>query len=77
MTAHQKHILHELAGIVCGACGNPKEPQKTFCKKCYYKLPPRMRSALYQRFGEGYEAAYDEASAFLVHRAAAREGRKL
>lgn len=64
MTLREKELAAELAGIEC-RCGNPKEPKRTFCRKCYYRLPERLRVALYRRIGEGYEQARDEAGAFL------------
>lgn len=73
MTKHEHEIVKELAGLEC-RCGNPKEPRQTFCRKCYYRLPPRMRSALYQRLGEGYAEAHDEAAGFLKTREA-RDGK--
>lgn len=53
-------MLSELAGTVC-RCGNQKTHRQTFCGRCYYRLPRLLRQRLYQRFGEGYEAAYTEA----------------
>lgn len=58
-------VIHELAGIVC-RCGRPKQERQTFCRKCYYSLPRPQQRALYQRVGEGYEAAYVKAVEFLV-----------
>lgn len=69
-TAREKQLVRELAGIECAGCGNPKEPGKTYCRKCYYRLPPRLRSALYKRIGAGYLEVCDEAAAFLKARAA-------
>jgi hypothetical protein len=59
-----RELLNELASLEC-LCGSPKEPRRTFCRKCYYKLPPRMRQALYHKLHEGYLEARDEAAAFL------------
>jgi hypothetical protein len=57
-------LYQELMGTTC-RCGQPKDSKKTLCSRCYYKLPPVMRMALYQRMGEGYEEAYERASKFL------------
>lgn len=62
-------LVQELKGSVC-RCGAPKNGAHTFCGKCYFALPLNRRQALYQRIGEGYEAAYQEAVDFL--RAAGR-----
>ena len=62
-------LRSELAGVECHGCGGAKEMQKTFCRRCYYALPPRMRKALYSPIGDGYEEAREEAGAFLRDRA--------
>jgi len=66
--SRRSDLLNELAGAEC-ACGSPKIPRQSFCRACYYLLPPRLRRPLYKRIGEGYEQAYDEAAAFLRSRA--------
>lgn len=58
-------MMHELGGIIC-RCGRPKQERQTFCRKCYYSLPGPQRRALYNRVGQGYEAAYLVAVDFLV-----------
>lgn len=68
-------LVLELKGVVCFACDGAKASMRTFCGACYRSLPPRMRTALYRRLGEGYESAYEEARAFLRGKAF-REGRK-
>ncbi len=50
-------ILKELQESLC-FCGSRKTPRQTFCRKHYALLPANMRSALYSKFGEGYEQAY-------------------
>jgi hypothetical protein len=60
-------LVRELAGPVC-RCGRPKSARRTFCSRCYYRLPPQLRSALYRRIGEGYEEAYAAAVAALGDR---------
>lgn len=64
MSSRDRELLSELASVEC-LCGIPKEPKRTFCKKCYYRLPPRMRAALYLKLHEGYQQARDEAAAYL------------
>jgi hypothetical protein len=63
MTSHD--LVAELKAPIC-RCGNKKANVKTFCTDCYWKLPPLMRMALYQRIGEGYEEARAKAVAYLV-----------
>jgi hypothetical protein len=58
-------ILESLGSTVCGACGKSKRPKMSHCRACYYALPPKMRSALYQGFGDGYEEAYEQSLDFL------------
>ena len=57
-------LIAELQDTKC-RCGNQKARGNTFCSGCYYQLPPEMRRALYQRIGEGYEEAYENAAAVL------------
>lgn len=60
-------MIQELKGQVC-RCGADKNAGNTFCLKCYYSLPKPLRAALYQRVGEGYEQAYEEAVAYMLSR---------
>lgn len=55
----------DLIGVVCKACRGAKPKGKSFCARCYYRLPRAMRMSLYRRVGEGYEAAFDAALARL------------
>lgn len=57
--------LRELNEIVCAGCGKAKGHGRSFCQKCYFKLPPNMRQALYKSFGSGYSSAYDAAKEWL------------
>lgn len=61
-------ILRELQTKKC-FCGAKKAEGQTFCRQDYFKLSPSMRSALYNRFGDGYEEAYTAARAWLSERA--------
>jgi hypothetical protein len=45
----------------CSACGGIKKTMNAFCRSCYYRLPVTMRQALWQRFGEGFEEAFEAA----------------
>jgi hypothetical protein len=63
-------ILDGLSSTTCGGCGKTKKAKMSHCRTCYYALPPKMRSALYQGFGCGYEEAYEASLQFLSERAA-------
>ncbi len=58
-------ILESLGSKLCGGCGKSKRPKMSHCRSCYYALPPKMRSDLYQGFGCGYEEAYEESLRYL------------
>ncbi|MCA1591819.1 MAG: hypothetical protein LC754_04025 [Acidobacteria bacterium] len=64
-------ILHSLGSTTCAACGKSKRPKMSHCRACYYALPPKMRSALYQGFGDGYEEAFEDSLKFLSDKRAA------
>lgn len=51
-------IFAAFAGKTCAGCQGPKRPYNGFCTKCYQQLPPKLKSALWQRFGSGFEQAY-------------------
>lgn len=57
-------ILRELQTAKC-FCGAKKAMSQTFCRPHYGSLPWHMRSALYKRFGEGYEEAYTNARGYF------------
>lgn len=54
----------QLQGNEC-ACDGPKRRGYSFCFTCYKHLPKDMQSDLYQKIGQGYEEAYDEAVKWL------------
>lgn len=53
-------MLRELLADKC-ACGAKKQVRRSFCGRCYYALTEEQRRDLYQRMGDGYEAAHDAA----------------
>lgn len=55
-------IYQELGQEAC-RCGRAKRRGKTFCSKCYYALPEKLRDQLYQP--RGYTDTYREACAEL------------
>ena len=57
-------LLKELKSNEC-ACGSYKKEGNSFCYNCYSSLPNEMQKALYRRFGNGYEEAYEEAYGWL------------
>lgn len=58
----------ELKSEAC-YCGARKASLQTFCRREYYSLPVRMRHALYNRIGQGYEEAYQAARKYLFEKA--------
>jgi hypothetical protein len=52
--------LEELMGVECKGCSGSKPSGMSHCRRCYFKLPKELRSRLYARIGQGYEAAYGE-----------------
>lgn len=56
-----------LESFKCGVCfcGKKKLPRRSFCPKCFYQIPPDMKTALYKPFGQGYEQAYERALTYL------------
>jgi hypothetical protein len=64
-----KEIWAQFTGTIC-LCGRKKIEKQSFCRVCYHTLDPQKRYALYNRFGEGYEEAFEVAIAEL--RAAGR-----
>jgi hypothetical protein len=57
-------LARELRGFKC-RCGKVKASHQTFCSRCYHRLAPSLRTALYRDVGEGYEEAYDAACSVL------------
>ena len=58
-------ILRVFAGTKCTACGGDKQKNNGFCGHCYHRLPRELQSALWQRFGSGFEEAFDAAAKWL------------
>jgi hypothetical protein len=58
-------ILADFLGRKCSGCGASKDTNRSFCFTCYRKLPKGMQSDLWRRFGCGYEAAFNDALAWL------------
>lgn len=50
-------LVASLISTTCPACGGPKRRSHTLCLSDYRRLPTRMREALYDGIGAGYEAA--------------------
>ena len=57
-------ILDQFKGEEC-QCGRAKKPNHAFCYHCYTSLPRHMQQDLWQPFGRGFEAAYEEAVQWL------------
>lgn len=56
-----RELIAELKGTVC-RCGKAKRSMQTFCQRCYFSLPKELQRRLYDRIGEGYEQAYQDAA---------------
>jgi len=65
-------ILRVFVGEKCTACGRGKQKNTGFCGHCYHRLPKEMQSALWRRFGEGFEEAFDAAAKWLSDHMAQR-----
>lgn len=53
-------ILGVFLSNVCPVCERPKRENTAFCTRCYLSLPQPKRSALWKKFGNGFEAAFDD-----------------
>ncbi len=65
MDLNPEKLIQSLGSRTCPACGRSKQPRRTLCAHDYYRLPPDMRAALYNRIGRGYEEAITEALEYL------------
>ena len=57
--------LRSLRSDQCPACKGTKSPHHSLCKRCYFRLPPGHRNALYREIGSGYEPAMNSALEYL------------
>lgn len=53
-----KDILEVFHGTRCMGCQGHKSRHVAFCRSCYFQLPRALKSALWQRFGDGFEKAF-------------------
>jgi hypothetical protein len=60
----RKFYIDSLTSEEC-LCGRKKKSGMTFCYRCYKSLGRDMQKDLYQRMGDGYEAAVDAACIHL------------
>ncbi len=60
----RKFYVDVLKSDAC-QCERPKQPRRAVCYKCWLRLPDDLRRPLYQRIGQGFEAAYDAACQYL------------
>jgi hypothetical protein len=51
-------IFALFAGKVCPACEGSKQTFNAFCKYCYRELPKALQACLWQKFGQGFEQAF-------------------
>lgn len=61
-----KEIMRDFLGTVCSVCGGQKNTRDGLCRRCYHSLPSDLRTAMWRRFGSGYEQAFIEARRYLV-----------
>lgn len=59
-----EEALGELKSDMC-LCGARKKSGESFCRACYYALPPGLRHRLYLPLSEGYAAIWDQARDYL------------
>lgn len=50
---------------ICPICHKSKGRWTALCPRCYRSLPEPMRAGLWKRFGEGFEEAFVQATAYL------------
>lgn len=58
-------LAEECHSRVCPHCRQLKADGKPFCFDCFVRLPARMRTDLFKRFGYGYAEAVAAAKEFL------------
>ena len=51
-----RSLVEQLRATTC-RCGGPKSRGKTFCWKCFTRLPRSLRGELYRKLGAGYAEA--------------------
>lgn len=67
MTQEQRDriwYIKEFKGNEC-TCGQTKRSRSSFCYACFKSLPRTYQMALYQKMGDGYEEAYEDAVEWL------------
>lgn len=60
-----QQLVASLRSVKCPCCGGKKKPDQTLCGVDYGRLSPRLRVALYDGLGQGYEEAVAEAFELL------------
>jgi hypothetical protein len=66
MPEKKRSVLKDFLGKECPTCGCTKRSGMSHCSLCYGRLPKPMQTALYKRFGEGYEEAFATSCAWLA-----------
>jgi hypothetical protein len=70
-----KHQAFRDLGILKCSCGSKKARMMSHCRTCYFKLPAKLRSALYSTHDD-YVGPYNQTLTFLGHESpSAREDR--
>ena len=61
----QRFYVDLLRGRECPSCGHGKNIRQVLCRVCYYSLPTDLRNRLYDKLGDGFEEAVDDALKWL------------
>lgn len=57
MNVTPRQLTESLRSTVCPACGDGKKAKQTLCRGCYFACSAKVRKALYNPLGDGYESA--------------------
>jgi DnaJ-class molecular chaperone len=61
-------IYQAFTSTTCAGCSGKKRTFAAFCTRCYGQLPRALKNSLWQRFGAGFEQAYQASlSWFRLH----------
>ena len=65
VVSRRQQIWDVFTGRKCPVCRSLKAPNTAFCRNCYRSLPNTLKNALWKRFGEGFEGAYESGLLWL------------
>lgn len=58
---HRRLLVSSIRSRHCPACTAQKQVNKSVCSGCWAKLTSDAQRALYNRIGDGYEEAFENA----------------